>query len=122
MAQLPCTADPSAKPVSLSGKPGAGGDSALMQQTPTLADEMRAQKGAHVASISLKARSAIMLAGHGGDGIIWLNEALDGWEAYAVNHADGRRGGQSVHRGEFHRRRLRQDVDEDPSRRPVPPS
>jgi predicted AlkP superfamily pyrophosphatase or phosphodiesterase len=81
MALLPCTADPSAKPVSLSGKPGAGGDSALMQQTPTLADEMRAQKGAHVASISLKARSAIMLAGHGGDGIIWLNEALDGWEA-----------------------------------------
>jgi predicted AlkP superfamily pyrophosphatase or phosphodiesterase len=81
--QVPCTADASATLTTLSGKPNAGGDSAKMQRTPTLADEMRGQKGAHVAALSLKARSALMLAGHGGDGIIWLNDALDGWESSA---------------------------------------
>ena len=80
-AMMPCTADPSTKPVNLSGKSGDGGNSARAERTPTLADEMRGQKEAHAAAISLKARSALMLAGHGGDGVIWLNDALDGWES-----------------------------------------
>jgi predicted AlkP superfamily pyrophosphatase or phosphodiesterase len=83
-AQTACTADASATPVTLSGKPGTGGDSARTLRTPTLADEMRAQKSAHVAAISLKARSALMLAGHGGDGVIWLNDALDGWQGSSL--------------------------------------
>ena len=31
-------------------------------------------------SLALKARSAIMLGGHGGDAVTWLTETLDGWE------------------------------------------
>ena len=80
-SQVTCTADASATPVSLSGRPGDGGESARAQLTPTLGDEARAQKNAHVAAIALKSRSAIMLAGHGGDSVIWLNSALDGWQA-----------------------------------------
>ena len=78
-SQVTCTADASAKNVRLSGKASENDDSAQALRTPTLADEMRAQKASHVAALSLKARSALMLAGHGGDGVIWLNEALDGW-------------------------------------------
>ncbi len=46
---------------------------------PTFADEMRRQRSAHVVSLSLKARSAIMMAGHGGDAVTWLSDSLDGW-------------------------------------------
>jgi predicted AlkP superfamily pyrophosphatase or phosphodiesterase len=41
---------------------------------------MRSQRAAHVAVLSLKARSAIMLAGHGGDAVTWLSDTFDGWE------------------------------------------
>jgi predicted AlkP superfamily pyrophosphatase or phosphodiesterase len=36
-----------------------------------------------VVSLALKARSAIMLGGHGGDAVTWLTETLDGWETSA---------------------------------------
>jgi predicted AlkP superfamily pyrophosphatase or phosphodiesterase len=78
-SQVTCTGDATVKNVGYD-KPDSGGDSASMLWTPTLGDEMRAQKGAHVAALSLKDRSAIMLAGHGGDSVVWLNNALDGWE------------------------------------------
>ena len=78
-SQVTCTADASAKNVRVSGKASEYSDGAQLLRTQTLADEMRAQKASHVAALSLKARSALMLAGHGGDGVIWLNEALDGW-------------------------------------------
>jgi len=74
-----CTADASVKNIGYT-KTETGGDSAAAQRTPTFADEMRAQKASHVATVSLKDRSAIMLAGHGGDSVVWLNNALDGWE------------------------------------------
>jgi predicted AlkP superfamily pyrophosphatase or phosphodiesterase len=45
---------------------------------------MRTGKKAHVAALSLKDRSAIMLAGHGGDAVVWLTNALDGWETSKV--------------------------------------
>jgi predicted AlkP superfamily pyrophosphatase or phosphodiesterase len=48
-------------------------------RTPTLGDEMR-RTGSRVASMSIKARSAIMLAGHGGDAVTWLSETFDSWE------------------------------------------
>ena len=78
-AQVSCTADPSVKNIGYT-KIETAGDSAAALRTPTFADEMRAQKASHVATVSLKDRSAIMLAGHGGDSVLWLNNALDGWE------------------------------------------
>ena len=44
---------------------------------------MRASRKAHVVSLSLKARSAIMLGGHGGDAVTWLTDTLDSWETVA---------------------------------------
>ena len=47
---------------------------------PSLADRVRLGRAAHVVTLALKARSAIMLAGHGGDAVTWISESLDGWE------------------------------------------
>lgn len=78
-AIVTCTQDPSVKPVSYA-KEVKGGESAAALVVPTFAEEMARQRGAHVASLSLKARSAIMLAGHRGDAVTWLSDSLDGWE------------------------------------------
>jgi predicted AlkP superfamily pyrophosphatase or phosphodiesterase len=56
-----------------------GGDSAAHLMMPTFADVLRSQRKAHVVTLSLKARSAIMPAGHGGDAVTWLDDAGDGW-------------------------------------------
>jgi predicted AlkP superfamily pyrophosphatase or phosphodiesterase len=57
------------------------GASAARLLLPTLADELRAQRsGTRVATVALKARSAIMLAGHGGDAVTWIDEAYQEWE------------------------------------------
>jgi predicted AlkP superfamily pyrophosphatase or phosphodiesterase len=85
--QMSCTADPSARDFGY-GVPVAGGDSAYRLQVPTFTDQMRAQRAAHVVSLSLKDRSAIMLAGHGADAVTWLSNGLDGWESSSV-YADG---------------------------------
>lgn len=77
-ALVTCTDDPTVKPVSYGGG-ATGNDSAATLRLPTFADEMRRQRGAHVVSLSLKARSAIMLAGQGGDAVTWLSDSLDGW-------------------------------------------
>ena len=80
-SMVTCTADPAAHNLGLTaGQLASGKDSAAKLWSPTLGDELRAQKNAHIAGLSLKARSAIMLTGHGGDSAIWLNDALDGWE------------------------------------------
>jgi predicted AlkP superfamily pyrophosphatase or phosphodiesterase len=76
-ASMPCTDDPSAAPVAYTGRPGSFGPRLLEAQT--LAEAMRAHQSTRVVSISLKARSAIMLAGHGGD-VIWMNDTNDGWQ------------------------------------------
>jgi arylsulfatase A-like enzyme len=77
-AIIPCTDDPQVRAVPY-GKEAAShtGPGALL--IPTLADTMR-EKGAHVVTLALKARSAIMMAGHGGDAVTWISESLDGWE------------------------------------------
>jgi len=78
--QVACTEDDQTTPVSY-GAPIAGtGDSARRLLVPTLADQMRMSQGARVVSLSLKARSAIMLAGHGGEAVTWLSDSLDRWE------------------------------------------
>jgi predicted AlkP superfamily pyrophosphatase or phosphodiesterase len=80
--QMTCTEDPNIKDVGY-GVPVTGGDSAYRLQVPTFTDQMRSGRRAHVVSLSLKARSAIMLGGHGGDAITWVTDAVDGWETSA---------------------------------------
>lgn len=73
-----CTNDETVAPIAY-GKGNAGSESGALLLTPSFADEMRRQRAARVVSLSLKARSAIMLAGHGGDAVTWLSDTLDGW-------------------------------------------
>jgi predicted AlkP superfamily pyrophosphatase or phosphodiesterase len=74
-----CTADPASPDISY-GRPGRLGNSAVNLLVPTLADELRGQKpGARVVAVSLKARSAIGLAGHGGDAVVWFDDASGSW-------------------------------------------
>ncbi|MGE3177066.1 MAG: alkaline phosphatase family protein, partial [Vicinamibacterales bacterium] len=75
---MPCTDDPGAAPVGYTGRPGSYGPRLL--KVPTFADEMRAQRSSRVVSLALKARSAIMLAGHGGDAVSWMTGPNDGWQ------------------------------------------
>jgi hypothetical protein len=81
-----CTADAASPDISY-GRPMRLGNSAVHLLVPTLADELRAQRpGARVVALSLKARSAIGLAGHGGDAIVWFDDPSGSWatsRAYA---------------------------------------
>jgi predicted AlkP superfamily pyrophosphatase or phosphodiesterase len=71
-----CTDDPKEKEINYAGLTGPG-DSGRRIQMPSLADFVRRQ-GGRVASFSLKARSAIGLAGHGGDIVLWF-DTRGGW-------------------------------------------
>ncbi|MGE5245664.1 MAG: alkaline phosphatase family protein [Betaproteobacteria bacterium] len=75
---MSCTADPNARDIGY-GFDAKGGDSAHRLLVPGLADVLRDERAAHVVALSLKDRSAIMLAGHGGDAVTWLSNSLDGW-------------------------------------------
>jgi predicted AlkP superfamily pyrophosphatase or phosphodiesterase len=81
--QMSCTEDPAAKDAGY-GIPVAAGDSAYRLAVPTFTDVMRTEHHAHVVSLSLKDRSAIMLGGHGGDAVTWLSNSLDGWVTSSV--------------------------------------
>lgn len=75
-----CTDDPSVSIVSY-GRPSSSlGHSAHALRVPSFGDELRAQAATrpHVVTLSVKARSAIMMAGHGGDLVLWRNGG-DGW-------------------------------------------
>jgi predicted AlkP superfamily pyrophosphatase or phosphodiesterase len=76
--QITCTEDPRVHDVGY-GTPVRTGNSAYRLLTPTFADVMRSQKRSHVVTLSLKDRSAIMLAGHGGDAVTWMSDTVDGW-------------------------------------------
>jgi predicted AlkP superfamily pyrophosphatase or phosphodiesterase len=65
-----------------------GGDSAFRLQIPTLTDQLRSQRQARVATVALKDRSAIMLAGHGSDATTWLGTTVDGWMTSKVFAAE----------------------------------
>ena len=67
--QMQCSEDPSATNFGYDG-PGKDHNSAY---------RLRTERGARVVTLSAKARSAIMLAGHGGDAVTWLSEASDTW-------------------------------------------
>jgi predicted AlkP superfamily pyrophosphatase or phosphodiesterase len=74
-----CTADPSSPDISY-GRRTTLGNSGTHLLVPTLADELRMQKpGARVVSLSLKARSAIGLAGHAGDAVVWFDDLSGSW-------------------------------------------
>ena len=69
-----CNDDPGAPAVSYQ-RPAASNSSATRMLVTTLGDELRSQKpGARVVSLSLKPRSAIGLAGHGGDAVVWFDD------------------------------------------------
>src|SRR5262245_3506526 len=76
--QMACTEDPSVTNFGYDG-PGKEHNSAYRLKVPTLADALRTERGARVVTISVKPRSAIMLAGHGGDAITWMSEGADTW-------------------------------------------
>jgi predicted AlkP superfamily pyrophosphatase or phosphodiesterase len=72
-----CTDDRKEKEINYNGLTGPG-DSGRRIQTPALADFVRRQRG-HVATMSMKARSAIGLAGHSGDVVLWF-DTRGGWQ------------------------------------------
>ncbi|MDP2322126.1 MAG: alkaline phosphatase family protein [Acidobacteriota bacterium] len=76
-----CTDDAEQQLVSYGAAVKGVGHSARNLMTTTLSDEMRLQGTAapRVVSISLKARSAVMLGGHRPDAVIWLDEAEGEW-------------------------------------------
>ena len=76
--QMQCSEDPSVSNFGYDG-PAKEHNSAYRLRVPTFADRMRAERGAHVVTLSSKARSAIMLAGHGADAATWLSDAGDTW-------------------------------------------
>jgi predicted AlkP superfamily pyrophosphatase or phosphodiesterase len=76
--QMTCTEDPRVSDIGY-GVPVVGGDSAHRLLVPTFADQLRTGRGARVAAVALKDRSAIMLAGHGGDAVTWASDTVDGW-------------------------------------------
>jgi predicted AlkP superfamily pyrophosphatase or phosphodiesterase len=75
-----CTEDADATAVSY-GPAARGGESARRLLMPTLAEELRAQTsgGARVVTISIKARSAIMLAGRRADAVTWHDDRTGAW-------------------------------------------
>lgn len=78
-AMTGCSSDPATTDITY-GRPVRLGNSAAHLLTPTLADELRAQKpGARVVSVSMKARSAIMLAGRAADAIVWFDDPSGSW-------------------------------------------
>jgi len=79
---IPCTSDARAQvvPYNRGGTSPTGPGNLLV---PSLADQMRG-RGSKVVTLALKARSAIMLAGHGGDAVTWISDSLDGWETSTV--------------------------------------
>lgn len=68
-----CTQDETTTEVSY-GSFGGAGDSAHLMRAPSLAETMRKQVKGRVITMSIKARSAIGLAGHDADSVVWLDE------------------------------------------------
>jgi predicted AlkP superfamily pyrophosphatase or phosphodiesterase len=74
-----CSADSATTEITY-GRPIRLANSGANLLTPTLADELRSQKpDARVVSVSMKARSAIGLAGHAGDAVVWFDDPAGSW-------------------------------------------
>jgi len=83
--QTACTDDPQSQVISY-GLAAKGGYSAANLGVPTFSDELRTQSSVatRVAALSLKARSAIMLAGHRADAVTWFDSTIGAWETSAA--------------------------------------
>ncbi|MCL6481382.1 MAG: alkaline phosphatase family protein [Firmicutes bacterium] len=83
-----CTQDAGAAATG-SGHPVAGDHSARWLQQPTLAERMRTTLGpdVRVATFSLKARSAVMLAGRAEDVVVWFDTGKGVWVSSAAGSA-----------------------------------
>jgi len=70
-----CTNDPNAKNAAYAGGSTKGGDSAWRMQLPAFAEELKFQTGGatRVVTFSIKARSAITMAGHKGSSATWID-------------------------------------------------
>jgi hypothetical protein len=73
-----CNSDPESSDVSYAAATGPG-DSAKNLMAPTLAEVMGRTLHSRVAAMSMKARSAIGLAGHAGDFVTWFGDR-NAWE------------------------------------------
>jgi predicted AlkP superfamily pyrophosphatase or phosphodiesterase len=75
--QIACTDDETVKTISYGKRIDTEGESAARLRTTTLADELRAQLDTppRVAAFSLKARSAVTLAGRHADAVLWFDDA-----------------------------------------------
>ena len=77
-----CTDDPSAKHISYNGLPPGKADSPKKLLRPSLGEQVHKRGGRSVA-MSLKPRSAIPLAGHEADAVIWFDDR-GGWSTSSV--------------------------------------
>ena len=68
-----CTEDAATSIVGYGSFKGTS-DSAKRMLRPTLAELLRKDRGGRVVTLSLKARSAIGMAGHGGDAVLWFDD------------------------------------------------
>lgn len=72
-----CTRDESVEVITYGAGAGAGavaGDSARYLLVPTLADQLRDRAHGRVVTMSLKQRSAIVLAGRKGEAVVWFDD------------------------------------------------
>jgi predicted AlkP superfamily pyrophosphatase or phosphodiesterase len=78
-ARVICTEDPAASRVRLDGEAGTG-DSPVRLLAPSFAEQLRAAvPGSRVVTLSVKARAAIMLAGHHADAVLFQDEGTGEW-------------------------------------------
>lgn len=72
-----CTADPTVTNTAYAGGSTKGGDSAWRMQVPSFAEELKFQTGGatRVVTFSIKARSALTMAGHKADAATWIDNA-----------------------------------------------
>ena len=81
-----CTSDPKVTNAAYAGGATKGGDSAWRMQLPSFAEELKFQSGgaSRVVTFSLKARSAITLAGHKADAVTWFETSSGSWVTSAA--------------------------------------
>ena len=74
--RMSCTDDPTVKSIPYGAPAERIGHSAVRLRVPTLADRLRARTpGSRVVALSMKPRSTVMLAGHGGTAVTWFSDA-----------------------------------------------
>ena len=79
-AMKSCTADPTVRTIVYGGTAEREGHSAVQLKVPTLAERLRARwPESRAVSLSLKPRSAIMMAGKGATAVTWIGAG--GWQS-----------------------------------------